>query len=306
MTLQKKATVVATVVAGFLTIIKFAIGIASGSVAVLASAMDSILDMAVSIFNFFAISKSEQPADEHFNYGKGKIEALASVIEGTIIALSGAFLFYLAIEKYINGEQSKMLNTSMIVMSISVVITLGLVAYLNYVAKKTDSMVVKADSLHYKTDVYTNIAVLISLFAVWFFKAEIIDVLIGGAISLFIIYSAFGLISEGVMILLDKALDKDMVTKIEDILNNERDLTSWHYLKTRQAGNDIFVDVHLVFNCLISLMEAHRIGDRTEIKISKLDENKNWIINIHLDPYDDSIINSSAIGCNISNKQEQY
>ena len=196
-----------------------------------------------------------------------------------------------------------MLNTSMIVMAVSVVVTLALVTYLDYVAKKTDSMVVKADSLHYKTDVYTNIAVLISLFAVWFFKAEIIDVLIGGAISLFIIYSAFGLISEGVMILLDKALDKELVIQIEDILNNEKDLTSWHYLKTRQAGNDIFVDVHLVFNCLISLMEAHRIGDRVEMKIAKLDENKNWIINIHLDPYDDSIINSSTLGCNI-NKQE--
>ena len=304
MTLQKKATVVATIVAGFLTIIKFAIGIASGSVAVLASAMDSILDMAVSIFNFFAISKSEQPANEKFNYGKGKIEALASVIEGTIISVSGMFLFYLAIDKYLSGEKSSMLDTSIIAMAISVVVTLALVIYLDYVAKKTDSMVVKADSLHYKTDVYTNIAVLVSLFGVWFFQAEIIDVVIGGAISLFIIYSAFGLISEGVMILLDKALDKDQVIQIEEILNNEKDLTSWHYLKTRQAGNDIFVDVHLVFNCLISLMEAHRIGDRVEIKIAQLDSNKNWVINIHLDPYDDSMINSASLGCNLNSQSQ--
>ena len=304
MTLQKKATVVATIVAGFLTIIKFAIGIASGSVAVLASAMDSILDMAVSIFNFFAISKSEQPANEKFNYGKGKIEALASVIEGTIISVSGMFLFYLAIDKYLSGEKSSMLDTSIIAMAISVVVTLALVIYLDYVAKKTDSMVVKADSLHYKTDVYTNIAVLVSLFGVWFFQAEIIDVVIGGAISLFIIYSAFGLISEGVMILLDKALDKEQVIQIEEILNNEKDLTSWHYLKTRQAGNDIFVDVHLVFNCLISLMEAHRIGDRVEIKIAQLDSNKNWVINIHLDPYDDSMINSASLGCNLNSQSQ--
>lgn len=302
MTLQKKATLVATIVAGFLTIIKFGIGIASGSVAVLASAVDSILDMAVSIFNFFAITKSELPADEKFNYGRGKIEALASVIEGTIITLSGLFLLYSAIDKYSNGETSQYLETSIMVMLASLLITILLVVYLNYVAKKTDSLVIKADSLHYKTDIYTNLSVLVSLFFVWYFKAEIIDVIIGGAIAVLIIYSAFGLIKEGVLVLLDKALEKEVVEKIETILNTEDDLTSWHYLKTRQAGNDIFVDVHIVFNCLISLMEAHRIGDRVEAKIIKLDNSKNWIVNIHLDPYDDSLINDAQIGCNLKQK----
>lgn len=302
MTLQKKATLVATIVAGFLTIIKFGIGIASGSVAVLASAVDSILDMAVSIFNFFAITKSELPADEKFNYGRGKIEALASVIEGTIITLSGLFLLYSAIDKYSNGETSQYLETSIMVMLASLLITILLVVYLNYVAKKTDSLVIKADSLHYKTDIYTNLSVLVSLFFVWYFKTEIIDVIIGGAIAVLIIYSAFGLIKEGVLVLLDKALEKEVVEKIETILNTEDDLTSWHYLKTRQAGNDIFVDVHIVFNCLISLMEAHRIGDRVEAKIIKLDNSKNWIVNIHLDPYDDSLINDAQIGCNLKQK----
>lgn len=163
-------------------------------------------------------------------------------------------------------------------------------------------MVIKADSLHYKTDIYTNLSVLVSLFFVWYFKAEIIDVIIGGAIAVLIIYSAFGLIKEGVLVLLDKALEKEVVEKIETILNTEDDLTSWHYLKTRQAGNDIFVDVHIVFNCLISLMEAHRIGDRVEAKIIKLDNSKNWIVNIHLDPYDDSLINDAQIGCNLKQK----
>lgn len=136
MTLQKKATVVSTSVAATLTLIKLVIGVASGSVAVLASAVDSVLDMFVSIFNYFAISNSEKPADKNFNYGRGKIEALASVIEGTIITISGLFLLYQAIEKAINGEVSKYLDLSLIVMVISLVITISLVIYLNYVAKK--------------------------------------------------------------------------------------------------------------------------------------------------------------------------
>ncbi|RXJ88607.1 cation-efflux pump, partial [Malaciobacter molluscorum] len=132
---------------------------ASGSVAVLASAIDSVLDMFVSLFNYFAIHNSEKPADETFNYGRGKIEALASVIEGTIITISGLFLLYQAIEKAITGETSKYLGISLTIMIISLVITILLVLFLNNVAKKTDNMVIKADVLHYKTDVYTNLAV---------------------------------------------------------------------------------------------------------------------------------------------------
>ena len=95
---QKKATIVSSSVAFLLTSIKLVVGIASGSVAVLASAVDSVLDMLVSVFNYFAITNSEKPADKQFNYGRGKIEALASVIEGTIITVSDYFC-YIKLEK---------------------------------------------------------------------------------------------------------------------------------------------------------------------------------------------------------------
>ena len=92
MTLQKKATIVSSATATLLIVIKLFIGLLSGSVAVLASAIDSVLDLIVSAFNYFAIAKAEQPANQTFNYGKGKIEALAAVIEGTIICMSGLFI----------------------------------------------------------------------------------------------------------------------------------------------------------------------------------------------------------------------
>ena len=99
MTLQKKATIVASATATLLIVLKLFVGILSGSVAVLASAIDSVLDLIVSAFNYFAITKSEQPANQKFNYGKGKIEALAVVIEGTIITVSGLFIFYILKEE---------------------------------------------------------------------------------------------------------------------------------------------------------------------------------------------------------------
>mgnify|MGYP000971825277 FL=1 len=291
MTLQKKATVVSSSVAAVLTLIKLAIGIASGSVAVLASAVDSVLDMFVSIFNYFAISNSEKPADRTFNYGRGKIEALASVIEGTIITISGLFLLYQAIQKAINGQISEYLNISIYIMVISLVITIFLVTYLNYIAKKTNSMVIKADALHYKTDVFSNLAVLTSLLLVTFTGYEIIDVFVGGGIALYIIYSAYELILDGVLVLLDRSLNEELVSKIEEIIKTNEKVNAYHLLKTREAGHQTFVEVHLVFDCIITLMEAHKASDSIEYKIKKLDKQRDWIINIHMDPYDDFKIN---------------
>ena len=292
MTLQKKATVVSSSVAAFLTLIKFTIGILSGSVAVLASAVDSILDMFVSLFNYYAINNSEKPADEVFNYGRGKIEALASVIEGVIITISGLFLLYTAIKKYYTHEVSSYLSVSLLIMIISLIVTIALVIYLNKVAKKTNNMVIKADALHYKTDVWVNGAVLFSIIIVYFTGYEIVDIIIGAAISVFIIYSAYELIQEGVLVLLDRALDDEISKKIIDIIETQDKVNDYHFLKTRGAGNNNFVDVHIVFDCVITLFEAHKIADIIEDQIKEIDDQKDWIITIHMDPYDDSDINS--------------
>ena len=271
MTPQKKATVVSSSVAAALTLMKLVIGIASGSVAVLASAVDSVLDMFVSIFNYFAISNSEKPADKTFNYGRGKIEALASVIEGTIITISGLFLLYQAITKAIDGSVSQYLDISIYVMIMSLIITVSLVIYLNGVAKRTNSMVIKADALHYKTDVFSNVAVLSSLLLVTFTGYEIIDVFVGGGIALYIVYSSYELIHDGVLVLLDRAVDSELVLKIEEIIKDNNKVNAYHLLKTREAGHQTFVEVHLVFDCIITLMEAHRASDSIENKIQKLD-----------------------------------
>ncbi len=291
MTLQKKATVVSTATASILIILKLTIGILSGSVAVLASAIDSVLDLIISAFNYFAINKSEQPADKTFNYGKGKIEALAAVIEGTIITMSGLFILYHAIKKGYIGEETTLLGPSIWVMTISLIITIALVMFLNHVAKKTNNMVIKSDALHYKTDVLSNGAILISLILIYSTGLQIIDAIMGIIISIYIIYSAYEIIKEGVYVLLDAALDDDIVNKIIDIIKNEEGINDYHYLKTRKSGNTNFVDVHLVFSEGISLLKAHTLGDRIEDKIASINKDEEWIINAHLDPYDDSEIN---------------
>ena len=295
MTLQKKATVVASSTATLLIVLKLFVGIMSGSVAVLASAIDSVLDLIVSAFNYFAITKSEQPANQKFNYGKGKIEALAGVIEGTIITISGLFIFYEAIRKAINQHEILHLDISIGVMLASLLITLLLVSFLNYVAKKTGSMVIKSDALHYKTDLLSNGAVLLSLVVVHMTNWHLVDTITGIAIAVYIIYSAYQIIKDGVYILLDAALEEEVVEHIKAIIVSEKEISDFHYLKTRKSANTNFVDVHLVFSPGISLLRAHHAGDRIEEKIKALIPNETWVINAHLDPYDDSIINDTAL-----------
>ena len=291
MTLQKRATVVSSSVATLLVVVKLIVGILSGSVAVLASAIDSGLDLAVSLFNYFAVSNAEKPASEKFNYGLGKVEAIAAVIEGVVITMSGLFIGYEAVKKILHPEPITHLDASIGVMVLSIVLTGGLVAYLNHVAKVTDNMVIKSDALHYKTDLPSNGAILVSLAVIYFTDFYLIDAILGIAIAIYIVYSAYELIHEGVLMLLDVALDDEIVEKIVEAIKSEPLVTDYHWLKTRKAGNDYFVDVHLVFNPEMSLLEAHRIGDNVEEKIRAIDPNADWLVNIHLDPYDDSEIN---------------
>jgi len=291
MRLEKKATIVSSTTAVLLVIMKVFIGVMSGSVAVLASAIDSVLDLAVSIFNYFAVHNSEKAPDDRFNFGRGKIEAIASVLEGVIITLSGIYIFYSAVMKLLKGSETQYLEASIIVMVISVIMTGALVMFLNYVAKETNSMVIKADALHYKTDLYSNGAVILALVVIQFTNFHMIDAILGILIAIYIIYSAYELIQEGTLVLMDVAMDEEFVKQVKEIIETNMDVVSYHQLHTRSAGQDLFVSVHLVFNISISLFDAHRICDKIEDDITDIDSKYQWHIIIHPDPYDDSEIN---------------
>jgi cation diffusion facilitator family transporter len=288
---QKRATIVSSTVAMFLVLLKLVIGLLSGSVAVLASAIDSILDMAVSLFNYFAINKAEENPNEQYQYGKGKIQAIAAVIEGTIITISGLFIIYVGIHKLYESSETILLTPSIIAMSISMVITYFLVQYLAKVAKETDNLVIKADALHYRTDLWSNAAVLISLVLVYITGLDWIDALFGIGIGIYIIYSAYEIIVEGIGILLDRAFDVDMVERIDKIISSHPEVTSYHWLKTRTDGTTNFVEFHMVLRPNMPLLEAHRIADEVEDEMRELDRRKRWVITPHFDPYDDEDVN---------------
>ncbi len=290
MRIEKKATLVSTSVALVLVTFKLSVGIISGSVAVLASAVDSLLDMVVSAFNYFALHNSDKEPDEKFNFGRRKLEPLAAVIEGTIISLSALFILYEAISKMVQNDPIKHLSLSIGVMVGSMIITAGLVIFLNVVAKKTGNMVIKADALHYKTDLLSNSAVLLSLIIINLTEYTLIDPILGIGISIYMLYSAFPLIKNGILMLLDAALPPEHVSKITAILDNEVDINSHHDLLTRHSSSEIYISVHIVFSISTSLYDAHLVGDKIELALKNCFPDNSVHPLIHLDPYDDSRI----------------
>ena len=292
---QKRATVISTSVAVVLVMVKLTIGIISGSVAVLASAIDSLLDTAISLFNFFAIKKSEEHPDEVYQYGKGKVQAIAAVIEGTLITVSGLYIIYEAVKKIIYQTETTLLSPSIIAMLFSIGATYFLVRYLLKVAKQTDSVVIKADALHYQTDLWSNAAVLAALGLVSLTGFDSIDALFCLGIGLYIIYSAYGIIVEGINILLDRSLENETLAQIEEILSTNSEINSYHWLRTRTDGSTNFVEFHMVLRPNMLLLEAHRIADQVEEKIMALDLKKKWIITPHFDPYDDEEVNKALL-----------
>ena len=288
MSLQRIATIVSSFIALLLLVIKFTVWILSGSIAVLSSAIDSLLDLFVSLFNYFAVYNSEKSADIKYNYGRWKIEALAAFFEGLIIAASWIYIFYQAVIRIIYKEEITYLWISIAVMFISIILTGALVYFLEYVAKKTNNLVIRSDALHYKTDLFSNAWILIWLWIIYFTWFYYIDSIIWIVIALYIIYSAWEIIEKWYTLLLDAAINPDEIQKIKDIINKQPKITSYHEFKTRQVWNVKYVEVHLVFNPEILLIDAHRIADHIEYSIPKINTKNEWKLMVHLDPYDDT------------------
>ena len=293
MRLEKKATVVSTSVAGLLVLMKMTVGILSGSIAVLASAIDSMLDLLVSLFNYFALHTAEKDPDDQFHYGRSKIEPLAAVIEGVVVSFSALFILYQALSKIVHPKDMERMDESIGVMIASLIITAMLVYFLNSVARKTQNMVIKADALHYKTDLFSNGAVLMALALISYTGEQLIDPILGVGIAIYMIYSAIPIIKEGILMLLDAALDGEDLEKIVHILQNEKAITDYHYLQTRESGSHIFVSVHAVFNVSTSLYDAHLVSDKIEDQIKALFSEKKTHVLVHMDPYDDSDMNEA-------------
>ncbi|MDR3162824.1 MAG: cation diffusion facilitator family transporter [Helicobacteraceae bacterium] len=289
LSLPKKATILASVTAFFLALIKFAAGIASGSMAVLSSAIDSLLDMAISLFNLYAVKISEMDEDGQFNYGRDKIEGLAALLEAIVIGITGIYIIVQSVSNIVGGKRLEMVDAAIWAMLFSTVVTAFLIWFLFSCWHKTQSMIIYSDLQHYKSDLFTNIGIIVSLVLIALSGFSAIDSVVSIVIAVFIIYNAKKVAGVGIIMLLDRAIDKPLLDRIENVLKNAPNILGYHYLRTRKSAHTYVVDVHLVFNEESSLRDAHDVSDYVEEEIASLDRSSKWFITVHLDPRDDSV-----------------
>ncbi|MDQ1343701.1 MAG: ferrous-iron efflux pump FieF [Patescibacteria group bacterium] len=294
MSQERRAILAASGAAVTLAIAKATVGILTGSMAVLSSAADSLLDFFVSLVNLFAIKKAESPANEKYHYGFGKVEGLGALFEGLIVAASGIGIGVVSVNRLIAGKGPDELGPSLYVMLFSIAVTGILVAFLARVAKSTGSLVVASDALHYKTDLLSNGAVLVGVLFMQFTGMLSVDAWISLAVSFYIVHSAIGIIRDAVAMLMDRSLPEDEVSVVRSIIEAEisqGNAESYHFFKTRKSGKIRHVEFHLVLRPDILLYDAHEIADSIEIEIRRRLDHAEVLV--HLDPFDDSSINES-------------
>lgn len=284
--LKRHTAFLSVATAIFLLLIKVIVGIFVGSMSIFASATDSLMDILASGINYYAIRKSTEKPTEDFSFGFGKIEGIAGLAQGVIIMCSAVAMAGFAIYRIVYGQGLVYLDLGMTVMIVSLVLSVLLVRRIDAVVAKTQSVVLKADALHYRTDIWTNTGVLITLLLVRLTGWTLIDPLVAVAIAFYIFWSATGVAKEAVHILLDKELPEATRKQIGAlILSHDPKITSYHWLRTRNAGPFKVASFDLVLTKDLSLMEAHEIAESLVVKIQK--EMGPIDVSVHMDPYDD-------------------
>ena len=280
--LMRRATVASVAVAFTLIGIKFIAYILTGSVALLSSLIDSVLDSLASIVNFIAVRHSLSPADKEHRFGHGKAEPLAGLAQAAFIMGSSLFLIFEAINRFVNPHAILHGDLGIVVMLISLVATIVLVIYQRHVVKQTGSLAIQADSIHYFSDIALNLGVILALFLSTYWNWSLADPLIAMGIAIYIVFSAWRIVKQSLDQLMDRELSDEDRDQIKTIVNEHTGVVSLHELRTRASGKDIFIQTHLDMDARMSLIEAHRISEEVEEKLQAAFPNADILI--HQDP----------------------
>lgn len=280
---KKTAIQFSIATAGFLTVLKFGFGIASQSMSVLASAIDSLMDVLVSSVNYISLREASKPADHDHAYGHGKIESLAGLFQSLFISASGIYLVVESFRRMISEKPVTHIQIAIWVMVISSIVTYFLVSRLQRVAHDTGSIIVKTESLHFKTDLLTNVGVIAALILVQLTGIPLWDLLIAIAIAVYILKQSTGILKNSVDELIDRALPDDILKNIRKvILDYDKRVLGIHNLRTRKIGDKKFIDFHVELDKSLGFEEAHNLTEDLIEEIKKIYSDAD--VNVHFDP----------------------
>lgn len=275
------ASMAAVTTATLLILGKLIAWLMTDSSSLLASLTDSFMDISASLINLLAIRYALAPADEEHRFGHGKAESLAGLVQSAFISGSALLLVMHGISSMLNQVPVVRLEAGIWVSVGSIVLTLLLVSFQGFVIRKTNSVAIKADMLHYRSDLLLNGGVLVALVLAgqgWYWADGLFAILIG----LFLVWGAVHIGYESVQALLDRQLPEEEQARIMALCCAVEGVHGVHDLRTRQSGPTRFVQLHLELDDQLPLVRAHQIADEAELAFRQAFERMDVII--HMDP----------------------
>ena len=280
--LMRLATYSSVAVASILIFVKTGAWLSTESLSLLASLVDSMLDVGASLISLIAVHHALQPADKEHRFGHGKAEAIAGLAQSAFIAGSGVFLLFESADRLINPV--KVVNTTLgiSIMVIAIVLTVILVGFQTYVVRKTNSIAIKADTIHYRADLLVNLAVIVSLILAANFDVYIVDPIFAVLIVGYMSFGAYQISARSLDVLMDKEFPNSERERIKKIAESHRSVLNVHDMRTRSSGTTSFIQFHAEMPNDISLVEAHEIADEVMLMIEEAFPNTEVLI--HQDP----------------------
>lgn len=280
--LMKRATYASVATASVLVVAKLTAWAMTGSMAILSTLIDSVLDLGASLINLWAVAHALTPADREHRFGHGKAEALAGLGQAAFIVGSGGFLVVEAVGRMFDPQPVGRGEVGIAVMAASIVLTLILVRYQKYVLSRVGSVAISADSLHYVGDVLINASVIVSLALAMTLGIDWIDPLFALGIGLYLLSNARQIALGSLDMLMDRELPAEDRDRIRQIARAHTEVRNMHDLRTRSSGQHGFIQLHLEMDGDLPLMRAHDVADEVEKAICAAFPNFEVII--HQDP----------------------
>ncbi len=265
--LLRRATSAALATAMLLALSKAVAWWLSGSVSLLAGLTDSLLDGAASLLNLLAVHYSLRPADDDHRYGHGKAEALAGLGQAAFICVSAILVGVQGVDRLLHPQPLGAQGVGIAVMVFSLVMTALLLSYQRHVVKVTGSTAIRADSLHYRSDLLLNASILLALVLAGF-GWERLDALFGMGIAFYILWSAVSIVREAGAVLMDTELSPEISEHMQQLVRDIPGVHGCHDFRTRISGTRWFVQLHLELPGELPLSHAHDLCVAAEEAIS--------------------------------------
>jgi ferrous-iron efflux pump FieF len=281
--LVRAATYASMAVALTLLAAKFVAWMLTGSVSLLSSLIDSALDLLASAITWFAVRHATDPADREHRFGHGKAEALSALAQAGFILASTVALIFAAGERLLLPHVLVHEEVGIAVSVFSIVLTAGLALFQRSVVRRTRSVAITADAMHYRSDLLINVAVAAALLITMRFGIVWIDSAMAIVIALYLLLSVRAILQQSLDVLMDRELPQADRLRIEAIVRAHPASRHLHGLRTRTSGLTRFIELHVAFDPDHSLAVAHRYGDEIEaaIKVAFPDAE----VLLHHDPF---------------------